>query len=616
METSLLQASIVVRCARVRPTKSKAAFLRQAASTRQKTGRESPATEPRHCYSFHVLRGRRPRLRTATNCSTGGDSNGGGRRSVECCGWQPALSGEGRTPISKQYYIAAFQLRLMAPVCLTCGDKGNAALLIYCTRCRDSAVHQYVLPLKIHFLPYMVDQIRYCLNNVSPSDDNINWLCWDCAPKDCINEPSRKSERISSKGPKVRKTKKQRLEEDERLVHIRDVANETDKPATDHLPPVKDMEYLRELDFSEEKKLIFESPSCFKGQTESIDVNEPSLSTRSTCPIQEENITNSLDETRKIHQVKKKKRILILNDSESSKDDAKNIVFQAPSLATIDQVVSSQALSGQPFLKPEDSISAEPILDPKWRGWFNFKEDGEEDESCVEILAHASDKACSKVFDTTSAMPYTLDTQILQKSAVWPKSFRVTPPTAASIALFFFPANERDERVYDSLLDNVIQKELALKATIDNVELLIFSSYELPLPHRRFNGKYFFWGVFKNKKKHGSNSSSTGQQMESRVENSGCAGPVDGANGANKPADVLNYPNLQNLSPLSMDSSQASNLLQSKQNTPDSLHLSAAVERNARRSMFQSSNSGEMYRKIAKVVESRPSSISERVVSF
>ncbi|CAA0811068.1 RING/FYVE/PHD zinc finger superfamily protein [Striga hermonthica] len=474
----------------------------------------------------------------------------------------PQAATQGRTAaVVDQSRAAVGSRHFRAPVCLTCGDKGNAALLIYCRRCQDSAVH------------------HYCLNNVSPSDDDIRWLCWDCAPKDCINEPSRKSERISSKGPKVRKTKKQRLEEDERLVHLRDVANETDKPATDHLPPVKDMEYLREVDFLEEKKLIFESPSCFKGQT---DINEPSLSTRSTYPIQEEDITNLLDEPGKIQQVKKKRRILILNDSESSKDDAKNIAFEAPSSATNDQVVSSQVLSGQPFLIPEDSISAEPILDPKWRGWFNFKEDGEEDESCVEILAHASDRACSKVFDATSAMPYTLDTQILEKSAVWPKNFRVTPPTAASIALFFFPANERDERMYDSLLDDVIQKELALKSTIGNVELLIFSSYELPLPHRRFNGKYFFWGVFKNKKKHGSNSSSgaaysTDQQMGSLMENPGCAGPMDGANGAKKPADVLNYTNLQNLSPLSMDSSQASNLLPSKQNTPDLLHVSAAI---------------------------------------
>ncbi|KAL3630119.1 hypothetical protein CASFOL_023103 [Castilleja foliolosa] len=28
-----------------------------------------------------------------------------------------------------------------ASICLTCGDKGNTELLIYCRKCWDSAVH-------------------------------------------------------------------------------------------------------------------------------------------------------------------------------------------------------------------------------------------------------------------------------------------------------------------------------------------------------------------------------------------------------------------------------------------------------------------------------------------
>ncbi|KAK4359826.1 hypothetical protein RND71_022055 [Anisodus tanguticus] len=64
-------------------------------------------------------------------------------------------------------------------VCLTCGDEGDTKLFIYCLKCRDSAVHHYFL------------------EKFSPDDDNIDWICWDCAPKVAKVEQFRKSERIS-----------------------------------------------------------------------------------------------------------------------------------------------------------------------------------------------------------------------------------------------------------------------------------------------------------------------------------------------------------------------------------------------------------------------------------
>lgn len=38
---------------------------------------------------------------------------------------------------------------------------------------------------------------RYCLENFSVDEDNIDWICWDCAPKVAKVEQFRKSERIS-----------------------------------------------------------------------------------------------------------------------------------------------------------------------------------------------------------------------------------------------------------------------------------------------------------------------------------------------------------------------------------------------------------------------------------
>lgn len=41
----------------------------------------------------------------------------------------------------------------------------------------------------------------------------------------------------------------------------------------------------------------------------------------------------------------------------------------------------------------------------------------------------------------------------------------------------------RDENSYDALLEDVIENDLAMSATIDDVELLIFSSCVLPQKH-------------------------------------------------------------------------------------------------------------------------------------
>ncbi|KAM3359954.1 hypothetical protein P3S68_019665 [Capsicum galapagoense] len=56
-----------------------------------------------------------------------------------------------------------------------------------------------------------------------------------------------------------------------------------------------------------------------------------------------------------------------------------------------------------------------------------------------------------------------------------------------------------DENSYDALLEDLIDNDLAMNATIDNLELLIFSSRELPQQHWRLHRKYYLWGVFRHK---------------------------------------------------------------------------------------------------------------------
>uniref|UniRef100_A0A2N9GAV4 AIPP2-like SPOC-like domain-containing protein n=1 Tax=Fagus sylvatica TaxID=28930 RepID=A0A2N9GAV4_FAGSY len=51
-------------------------------------------------------------------------------------------------------------------------------------------------------------------------------------------------------------------------------------------------------------------------------------------------------------------------------------------------------------------------------------------------------------------------------SVVWPQGFQISPPTDDYIALYFFPEYEGDRKVYDSLLADMTDQDLALKAMI------------------------------------------------------------------------------------------------------------------------------------------------------
>ena len=52
-----------------------------------------------------------------------------------------------------------------------------------------------------------------------------------------------------------------------------------------------------------------------------------------------------------------------------------------------------------------------------------------------------------------------------------------------SFMLYLLSLPHRDGKVFDMLLDEIIAHKLALKATLNNIELLVFSSQELPQLH-------------------------------------------------------------------------------------------------------------------------------------
>ncbi|CBI35492.3 unnamed protein product, partial [Vitis vinifera] len=100
---------------------------------------------------------------------------------------------------------------------------------------------------------------------------------------------------------------------------------------------------------------------------------------------------------------------------------------------------------------------------------------------------------------------------MLPKFDVWPKSFQISQPSDDNIALYFFPENERYEKVFDRLVLDMVSHELAMQTVVENAELLVFASTELPLRHWRFHGKLYLWGVFRGKQ-----VSSTSCQVDDR----------------------------------------------------------------------------------------------------
>ncbi|KNA25310.1 hypothetical protein SOVF_007740 [Spinacia oleracea] len=157
----------------------------------------------------------------------------------------------------------------------------------------------------------------------------------------------------------------------------------------------------------------------------------------------------------------------------------------------------NRVISPHPYLMSDKQVPVQPIMNAVWRGCCTISDD--DCSLSFKLEAHLSNKAHEKVSGAASALPNSLCFEIWQKDDAWPNSFEKSPPTSETIGLYFFPVDERDEKRYEILLDEMIEDEIVLKSRINNLELLVFCSLELPREDRRFRGKYFLWGVFKQK---------------------------------------------------------------------------------------------------------------------
>ncbi|XP_074321624.1 PHD finger-containing protein 1-like [Silene latifolia] len=112
-----------------------------------------------------------------------------------------------------------------------------------------------------------------------------------------------------------------------------------------------------------------------------------------------------------------------------------------------------------------------------------------------------SNEACTEASEVISSLPTLLGLEIVPKINIWPSKFSNMVPTADNISVYFFPEDYSAERVYDRLVDYIIENELAMISKVHDVELLVFSSRELHLSDWRYQRIYYLWGILRRKKK-------------------------------------------------------------------------------------------------------------------
>lgn len=142
---------------------------------------------------------------------------------------------------------------------------------------------------------------------------------------------------------------------------------------------------------------------------------------------------------------------------------------------------------------PEWHDQSQPVTVPIWRGSFKILHDGYADG----LVAHLSSKACQRVHDEARLCPRMMNFRMFSKSDLLPKTFAMEEPSDDNIGLYFFPESARYERNFDYLVDEMMRRGLALSAFVKSAELLVFTSMELQPHYRRFQGKHYLWGVFR-----------------------------------------------------------------------------------------------------------------------
>ncbi|GMH01045.1 hypothetical protein Nepgr_002884 [Nepenthes gracilis] len=349
----------------------------------------------------------------------------------------------------------------MNAICQKCGDRGFPETLVCCFKCHNAYEH------------------RYCFNDASKIfEGNIQWACEDCfssnAKQLVIDKPGnwqpRKRKRISLKNVRAREAE---------ITHQGKSKAKMRSKETERVPSVL---IQGRAQIHKRGSFRHHSKSLVKIASSDHDL------INNGCTLNEQNssIPYLTDDEAKDSKPKHKKRLNMENG------------YASKQASFADNSASQTVPDGLSTISKDCShIPAQPIVDPIWKGSFSIHN---EKFGIVDgVVAHLSSKACLKVREEACLLPTLLNSDILQKTNVWPKSFQQSQPSDDSIGLYFFPEKERDEKVFNLLVDGMMVHDLAMRCVVENAELLVFTSIELPLGFWRFQGNHYLWGVFRAK---------------------------------------------------------------------------------------------------------------------
>ncbi|KAL4282704.1 hypothetical protein GQ457_16G021340 [Hibiscus cannabinus] len=365
----------------------------------------------------------------------------------------------------------------MVTVCQTCGDRGFSVALIYCDKCQVYAIH------------------RYCLFKLPKTfEEYVVWFCVNCEPKavessslqqavPATSPQSRLKDSIvgKSKGKndiKIKKKKKKKKKKRKR----------------------KKIEYgcgsLAESNVQRQSSQTPRESSIVGGTSFSKEavLTEAKASPSNSCShsrgsdwIYIDDGAGSINNSMSLVAIDEHLNIIENNSSDGWKevDDkySNDVAGRIHAVATGNQIPRNVY------------VPAQPIFESIWRGCFDVSVEN----LSIKVVAHLSSLACLKVCETAKCLPQLLHLELLPRCDVWPKGFKKSGPSDESIALYFFPSDEREVKIFDNLIDKMIGKDLGIRVIVQDVELLVYTSNLLPANFQRFQEKFYLWGVFRAK---------------------------------------------------------------------------------------------------------------------
>ncbi|KAK1432549.1 hypothetical protein QVD17_09446 [Tagetes erecta] len=443
-------------------------------------------------------------------------------------------------------------------VCQTCGDKGYMNAFIYCVKCLGFVIHRYCLDV----LPETSDELVswFCDDCQPPLSDHCTSLEHD--PSRSRKEDFPILSIVKTNHPKKKRKKKpmkkrkflslvEAGKDDERI----SVPNRINRCVVLGLekPKDKSLQHVQTTKGKElpmKKRKVVPSPEKDKtcGSQETANSNcQYSVDTPSNSPPKEAflnsdsganqitpqsaeldnccqvkgNVKRKLDTTEK--EVEHSSCESSCTDATSKNEDVvthtedglrcefgsdndkldSNSSYSEKELNERIKEFNGNAYDSQSVYLENNTQDfrnqpAAPQRDPVWRGTFNITQtDYDPFEGFVGYLSY---KACEKVREEVVTLPSMLSLEMDSRAHLWPESFLHAMPTGEQIALFFFPGDSKTERDFEQLVIDMIEGDLAMKATTTNAELLIFTSIVLPRSYWRFQGSYYLWGVFRRKK--------------------------------------------------------------------------------------------------------------------